>query len=408
MGEEKGKILMKVFLVWGFCFCGLYQIVSAQDSLAHAYDSLKDMKDVFTRKSKQKAAVPKVQLAVDFTYLPAAGYSLQTGFAGVVSANLAFRSGKRKDAKYSSINTSFTYSQYNQTIIPLTANIWSKNAKWNYVVDWRYMNYPSTTWGLAGRSDPNDGYTIDFSYFKIHQMVLRAIAKNLFIGTGFFYDKFWNIKELSSNGQPLSPTAITALRKQGLSGHDEIASGVPIRLLYDSRLNQINPKQGWYVSMTWRDNHQSIGSKKNWQSLVVDIRKYVRITKSGNTLAFWGYSWRSGTNTPYLLLPSTGWDDYFNTGRGYIQGRFRSNIMNYLESEYRFRISRNGLFGGVVFANIQTYKENLTSGRQVSAPAVGTGIRIKLNKVSGANLCIDYGVGQNGSQGFFVNLGEVF
>jgi len=82
--------------------------------------------------------------------------------------------------------------------------------------------------------------------------------------------------------------------------------------------------------------------------------------------------------------------------------------MNYLETEYRFRLTHNGLLGGVVFANVQSYKANLTSGPKSLAPAVGTGIRIKLNKTSGANLCIDYGIGQNGSKGFFVNLGEVF
>ncbi len=387
----------------------LCQVVVSQDSLKHNDEALKDVSDLFNRK-KQKADFNqlKINRAVTATFLPAVGYSLQTGFAGVFSTNLAFRMGNIKEAKYSSINTSFTYSQYKQTILPLTANIWSKNAKWNYVLDWRYMNYPSETWGLAGHSDPNVGYTINFSYLKFHQMVLRSITKNLFIGTGFFYDKFWDIRELSANGQPLTPNDISKLRKQGLTDHDEIGSGIPIRLLYDSRLNQINPSQGWYVNITWRDNNQRVGSKKNWQSLVVDVRKYVEVTKSGNKLAFWFYSWRSNTNTPYFLLPSTGWDDNFNIGRGYIQGRFRSNTMNYFESEYRFRLTHNGLLGGVVFANVQSYKEKLTSGRQVLAPAVGTGIRIKLNKISGANLCIDYGIGQNGSQGFFVNLGEVF
>ncbi len=34
--------------------------------------------------------------------------------------------------------------------------------------------------------------------------------------------------------------------------------------------------------------------------------------------------------------------------------------------------------------------------------------RLKLNKNSGANICLDYGFGQNGSSGIFVNIGEVF
>jgi hypothetical protein len=368
--------------------------------------ALRDVKDLFNK--KRNTARQEMQLALEFTYMPAAGYSLQTGFAGVVSGNLAFRAGKRADAKLSTISASFSYSQHNQSIFPVMANLWSKNGKWNYFSDWRYMNYPSTTWGLAGRSDPNDGYTIDFSYLKFHQLVHRSITKNLFVGTGIFYDKFWNISELNSEGQPLSPQELTNLRRQGLTGRDELGVGMPVRILFDSRQNTINPTQGWYVSVTGRYNFQMTSKSKSWQSLVVDVRKYIPVTASGNTLALWFYSWSSTRGTPYFLLPSTGWDDQYNMGRGYIQGRFRSNLIHYAEAEYRFRLTRNGLLGGVVFANVQSYNTNLISGAEALAPAAGAGLRIKLNKYSGANLCIDYGIGQNGSQGFFVNLGEVF
>ena len=111
---------------------------------------------------------------------------------------------------------------------------------------------------------------------------------------------------------------------------------------------------------------------------------------------------------PYLILPSTGWDDQYNTGRGYIQGRFRGKNMYYFETEYRFRISRNGLLSGVLFGNLQNFSGELSSEYAHLLPGYGTGFRIKLNKHSGANLCIDYGFGQNGSRGVFVNLGEVF
>jgi len=41
-------------------------------------------------------------------------------------------------------------------------------------------------------------------------------------------------------------------------------------------------------------------------------------------------------------------------------------------------------------------------------PGYGVGLRLRLNKHSGANLCVDYGFGRDGSKGLFVNLGEVF
>ena len=82
--------------------------------------------------------------------------------------------------------------------------------------------------------------------------------------------------------------------------------------------------------------------------------------------------------------------------------------MLYLETEYRFGILSNGLLGGVVFGNVQSFSE-LGSGRfQQVTPGYGTGLRISLNKFSRTNLCIDYGWGTHGSGGFFVNLGEVF
>ena len=115
-----------------------------------------------------------------------------------------------------------------------------------------------------------------------------------------------------------------------------------------------------------------------------------------------------GGKPPYLDLPSTGWDSFNNTGRGFIQGRYRGNIMLYLESEYRFRISKNGLIGGVIFSNAESFSGAPSRKLQSVQPGVGGGIRIKLNKKSNTNIAIDYGVGTQGSKGLFVNIGEVF
>jgi outer membrane translocation and assembly module TamA len=108
------------------------------------------------------------------------------------------------------------------------------------------------------------------------------------------------------------------------------------------------------------------------------------------------------------LLPSTAWDEFSNTGRGYIQGRFRSLNMIDQEVEYRFVVSRNGLFGGVVFADAETFSQISTGKYEVISPGAGLGIRIKLNKFSRTNIALDYAWGTQGSRGFFVNLGEVF
>jgi hypothetical protein len=113
-----------------------------------------------------------------------------------------------------------------------------------------------------------------------------------------------------------------------------------------------------------------------------------------------------GSNAPYLDLPSVGWDLYNRSGRGMDQNRYRGKSLIYLESEYRRDITENGLFGFVVFANINSVSG---SGTLFTSwhPAAGTGLRIKFNKGSNTNIGIDYGISK-GYNAFILNLGEAF
>jgi outer membrane protein assembly factor BamA len=400
-------------------FLLLADTIFAQTNLSKSPDSItvskkeiiieKDITDLIRRGAKKDRH--KIISATDttdnqrlFSFIPAAGYSLQTGLAGILSANLAYFNGTANNQKISSISASFTYTQYNQTIVPLVINIWTKNNRYNFISDNRYIDYPSNIYGIGGRTNPNKGHQIAFYALKFHQTLLKSIANNLYAGVGYYYDQFWSIKVLDSVTKRMN-----ALINRQL-GTGETASSIALKLMYDNRLNQINAKNGWYVNLVYRDSYKFLGSDNNWQSLLVDIRKYIPFPKhSKNTLALWSFNWLTlGGTVPYLLLPSTGWDDQYNTGRGYIQGRFRGKNMSYFESEYRFNISRNGFLGGVLFGNLQYFSPDISAQFQVLSPGYGGGLRIKLNKHSGANLCIDYGFGKDGSRGFFVNLGEVF
>ncbi|UAY52920.1 BamA/TamA family outer membrane protein [Ferruginibacter albus] len=378
----------------------------AQDSLhADAMQQQTDVINLFHHLLHQQTHRSDTG-TVNISVLPGAGYSTATGFAGVLSAAGAFYIEKHHaaDDKISNIITSLTYSQYNQIIFPIQASIWTKHNEFNITTDWRYLKYPSTTFGLGGKSDINNGYTINFNYIKLHQTVLKSVAKNLFTGFGYYYDYFWNVKQVNP------PVGIrTDFQRYGLTP-TVAASGPVLRFLYDSRLNQINPSDGWYGNVVYRSNLTAMGSDENWQSLLIDVRKYIHLSPSSkNILAFWSYNlFTVAGKPPYLLLPSTGWDDFYNTGRGYIQGRYRGRNMLYLESEYRFGILNNGLIGGVVFLNAESLPREISRQFDVIAPACGVGLRLKLNKFSKTNVCIDYGIGMEGSKGISVNLGEVF
>jgi hypothetical protein len=373
-----------------------------------AGNDTKDLIDVV--RSLKKNVKPRSDSSAEivgklhFSMVPALGYTLSTGWAGILAGNVGFYASDPKTTKLSSVTSSIVYSQYKQLTVPLLMNLWSRNNKYNYVTDWRFYKYPQNTYGLGGHSLLENADLIDYSQIRLHQSVLRKIVTNFYSGIGYFLDYQWNIKE---SGQENS--AVSDARKYGLSSKS-VSSGLVASLLYDNRKNSINPDGGLYANVLYRPNFRFLGSDGNWQSLTVDVRKYFKFPAgSNNILGVWNYDWLTiNGKPPYLCLPSTGWDAYNNTGRGYIQGRFRGKNMLYLETEYRFSISANGLLGGVAFANAQSFSEYPSNQYNDIWPGAGMGIRIKINKYSKANIAIDYGFGADGSRGLFVNVGEVF
>ena len=362
---------------------------------------------IFNKNSVQREdVVVNKKGRVHFSAFPAVGYTLQTGFAGVISANAAFftTSHNHQSENVSTVIASFALTAKDQIIFPIATSIWSRDNKYNILTDWRYLKYPSETFGLGGDTKQDEFYNIDYSYIKLHQAVLRKIGKDLYAGIGYDFDYFWNISEVDP-----PPNHETDFAQYGYTS-EEKASGISLALKYDSRRNPINPQRGIYANILFQPKFTFMGSDENWQSLLLDFRTYIKFpSDSRNILAFWSYDWfTTGGMPPYLLLPSTAWDEFSNTGRGYIQGRFRSLNMIDQEAEYRFVVSRNGLFGGVVFVNAETFSDILTGKYTVISPGGGLGIRIMLNKFSRTNIALDYAWGTQGSQGFFVNLGEVF
>lgn len=336
--------------------------------------------------------------------LPAIGYTLQTKLAAVLSGNIAFFTSNKPTSKLSVVTANVTYTQNKQFMIPVQLNVWLNGDAWNLVGDWRYMKYPQSTYGLGSNSKLSMEDPMDYHYIRIYQYALKKITDNFSAGLGYTLDYHSDISEAGFDSGIKSDYEIYGAASKTVS------SGLAVNMIYDSRKNPINANQGIYAGLVFRDNMKWLGSNSNWQSAILDIRKYFQFPgHSKNVLAFWSYNWLIlNGKPPYLDLPSTGWDGYNNTGRGFIQGRFRGNIMLYLEGEYRFAITQNGLLGGVIFANAETFSGAPSNQLQSIQPASGFGLRIKLNKKSNTNIAVDYGFGMQGMKGVFVNVGEVF
>lgn len=364
----------------------------------------KDLPDVIGHwlKKKQSTKVDSVTIKPTFTIVPAIGYTLVSKLAVVLSGNMVFRTGPQ--SRISTIVASSSVTQNKQLTLPIQSNIWSPHNTINFVGDFRFYKYPQSTFGLGSGSKIKNEDPMDFSYIRIYETILRHLGGNLYAGLGYIIDDHWNIKDQGNINHSVSDYSFYVKNAHAIS------TGLTLNGLLDARDNSIDPSKGAYISVQYRDNFKFMGSTINWRSLIVDVRKYFRFPAgSDNVLALWNYEWLILNGTPsYLDLPATQWDASSATGRGYIQGRFRGAQMAYLEGEYRFKITRNGLLGGVVFLNAESFSAAPGTKMQALQPGFGPGLRVKLNKTSNTNISIDYGFGRQGSNGLFIDVGEIF
>ena len=368
-----------------------------------------DFGDYLKLISKRKPGDPKdprkiKSLGPFYTPFLYPGYALVTGYLVGFTSNISFYTHHEEGAKISTISIDDIYTQYKQYINIIRSNIWLHHEKFNLLGDWRYYKFPTNTFGLGSKTTFNDKDPVAYSHLRINEVIMGKIARNFSIGTGINLDYHWNVKEINSPSNVPTDMLRYGFHKTSLS------SGITLNLQFDNRLNSNNPLKGTYANLQLRNNLTVLGSNTNWQSVILDARHYLHVSKkSTNVLALWSYNWFTlSGNPPYFDLPSTGWDTYNNMAREYVEGRFRGMNLMYAEAEYRFGLTKNGFFGGVIFSNVSTLTEWPNNKFEKANPGGGIGLRIKMNKSSNTNLCIDYGFGTGGSRGFSFNLNEVF
>jgi hypothetical protein len=331
-------------------------------------------------------------------------YTQVTGFTASATFDLSFRPRKNKEGTKSFIFTNFQYTQYNQTIFVSLSNFYTNNDKWQFPGEFRYFNFPTTTYGLGSSSLSSSADNIDYSHLRFYRNVCRQVVPYTYVGVGYNLDYRWNITDYNqSKGLP------SDFVKYGYT-RTSTSSGPSFNFVYDTRDNPNQVYSGTYVNFQFVSYLKPFGSNSNWNSLILEARKFFPLSKKWYTeLAFWTYAWLTlNGHPPYLDLPSTGWDAYNNTGREYPAGRYRGLNMLYFETEFRFNILRNGLLGAVVFGNLQTFTEANGNFFGPIQPGVGAGIRIKFNKNTRSNVALDYGFGSHGHSGFADNINDVF
>ncbi|HTD40920.1 MAG TPA: hypothetical protein VK671_09885 [Mucilaginibacter sp.] len=360
-------------------------------------------KHILHKKPDTSKIVQQVSTKPEFSAIPAFGYTLVSRLVVSLTGNVAFRVDTQD--KISTITGITGYTQNKQLTFQVESEIWLNKNNYELIGDYRFYKYPQSTFGLGSNSNIANEDPLNYNFIRFYETLLRKVTGNFLVGAGYIIDSHTNISE-KGNLNGVTPSDFAVYGKVSPA----ISAGYTLNAEFDSRDNSINPSSGFFAGFQYRDNHRFLGSTSDWRSVIIDIRKYFKFPAgSENVIAFWNYDWLViNGKPPYLDLPSTQWDPYSSNGRGYIQGRFRGAQEVYFETEYRYKVTRNGLFGGVFFLNLQSFSGAPGTALQSIQPGFGPGLRIKLNKVSKTNVAIDYGFGRQGSRGLFVNVGELF
>jgi hypothetical protein len=341
---------------------------------------------------------------LSWAILPTFSYNPVYGAAFGLMATGAGQRGSTL-ARFSSLSISGNISTTGQVQAQVRGDVFSTSGTYLTKADFRYLDTERSTWGLGPIAEDQEEYPMSFTLYRAYATLYRVVSGPVFVGLGYHYDEFTDI--VDQRAQQGEATPFTTYSRGAVSR--TVASGLSVNLLGDTRDNLVNASSGYYLSMSLRNYMETMGSDANWQELWAEMRVYPHVPKRGrNVLAFWLYSWFSFGPAPYLNQPSNGWDTYGRGARGYLQGRIRGPNQVYLETEYRVGLSRDGLWGAVVFFNLTctTNPDTQTFGR--ADAGVGAGLRMKFNKHANTNLTIDHGWGRDGSKGFFLGMSEVF
>jgi outer membrane protein assembly factor BamA len=375
----------------------------------------------------KKDAPPKKQSGISL--LPAIGYNPSVGF--ILGANIAAGQylGNPATTRMSTATATAFFTTKNVLNLQFRHNVFTEGNNFNIQGNVQFTKMVVLDYGLgpgAGK-EGREGFSfmqyatensplvnaIRYNEIRINEKLYKKISPAVLVGAGVAFNYHYAIKDqnLKIDSSILTPHYLYSIEKGFNPGH-YITSGVMLNIQYTTRDHLNRAFKGMYADLTVRLNPTWLGSTKPSSQVMTEFRKYFSLSTRNpeHVIAFWHLgTYKLWGDLPYLDLPATAGDMYNRSGRAYTIGRFRGPSHFYLESEYRFPITRNKFISGTVFTNIQS----VSDGRKTElfnafVPGAGAGLRILFNKMTRTNICIDYAFGRYGSRGLFFGLNEVF
>lgn len=332
-----------------------------------------------------------------FLFYPTATYAPETSLeVGISSLYLYNARGDYKRNRLSEINAFTFVTLRGQYGFNIDNALYGDRDRWLFIGRTRLQRFPLLYYGVGPEAAPNDPATVDALNIQIRQRALKGIGKNLFIGPQLDYQVLTRVAFREADGR-------TFERPTGSTGSANLGLGAG--LVYDSRRNALNPRQGFFGELAYLDYSPSWGSTFRFQNTNFDLRYYRPVGKS-QVLAWQGVGQFMSGTVPFNQLALLGSEVIM---RGYYPGRFRDRAYVSTQIEYRFLpFPFSKRFGAAAFMAVGTVAptpKQLDFSKLL--PAGGAGIRYFLFPKKDIFLRFDVGFTREGP-GFYVFTGEAF
>ena len=373
--------------------------------------------------------IPNKIYHFSFVPLPAIASNPANGWMFGFAPSASWYMGNPATTKMSNLVGNLLYTTKKQWIFSSRHNIYLSDNSTILIGDWRYFLTSQPTFGL-GSSTPNDPVEnpnqsgvywgeqqMDFTLIRFYEAMLKRIGDSKFyLGVGYHLDIHTKIKNfIDEETDPLLQFSHDQYNlSKGFNTDRYVLSGVTLNAVMENRDVAVSPYERNFAWIQYKINPTFLGSDQSSSTLMMDYRHYINLSESRkrHIIGLWGFgNFLVSGNLPYMNLPSMGWDMFGRTGRAYAQGRFRGESMVYGEAEWRFPLQQNKeTFGGTVFVNAGSFSSKTTNEKLFNKinPGYGVGFRVMINKQNRTTISADYGFGQKGNSGFYLNVNESF
>ncbi|OFX58911.1 MAG: hypothetical protein A2066_15905 [Bacteroidetes bacterium GWB2_41_8] len=318
--------------------------------------------------------------------VPAFGYSPETKtYLGAVTL---FTINMYRDSitRTSNAKFEFNYSWNKQIILESDWNYFFRQEKWFTKGKIHYSKYPDLYYGIGANTAESNKLFFDSRRFIFEASLLKNVGYKLFTGINVKYTDYSKVE--AENNSIIYPELNAAS-----------TFGIGYSLLKDTRNNLLTPTSGFYSYL----NSTYHFAESDYLKFTFDLR-YYKTWKDKFTLANRFVNDINTGHPPFFDYALLGGDKFV---RGYYLGRYRDNNLSSFQSEFRFPAFWKiylATFGGV--SNIYSATNKFSFGK--TKTNYGFGIRFLVDKTENTFLRLDYAIGQDGNDGFYISFGESF